>query len=118
MTALINFDVCLADDIFVLFPRREVERIQLISGMFLVFRKFPVDRYRLALLDVITGFKICVTGIENLHIIEDTTVFDFPIRRFDEAELIDPGKARERRDQSDVRTFRRLDRADASVMCW
>jgi hypothetical protein len=34
----------------------------------------------------------------------------------DEAVLVDAGIARQRRDQADVRTFRRLDRADAAVV--
>ena len=36
--------------------------------------------------------------------------------RLDEAELVDPRVARQRRDQADVRTFRRLNRADAAVV--
>ena len=38
------------------------------------------------------------------------------VRRLDEAELVDAGEGRERRDEADVRTFRRLDRADAAVV--
>ena len=35
---------------------------------------------------------------------------------FDEAVLVDAGKGRQRVDQTDVRTFRRLDRADTAIM--
>ena len=38
------------------------------------------------------------------------------VRRLDEAEVVDARVARERRDQSDVRTFRRFDRAHAAVL--
>ena len=42
--------------------------------------------------------------------------FDLAVRRLDEAELVDAGVGRQRRDQADVRAFRRLDRADAAVV--
>ncbi len=38
------------------------------------------------------------------------------VRRLDEAVLVDAREARERRDQADVRAFRRLNRADAAVV--
>src|SRR5260370_33117637 len=38
------------------------------------------------------------------------------IWRLDEAVFVDARKARERADEADVRTFRRLDRADAAVV--
>ena len=44
------------------------------------------------------------------------SVLDLAIRRFDEAEIVDPGKRRHRADQTDVRTFRRLDRANTAVV--
>ena len=42
--------------------------------------------------------------------------FTCAIGRLDEAELVDPRIARQRRDQADVRAFRRLNRADAPVV--
>ena len=44
------------------------------------------------------------------------SVLDDTVRRLDEAEVVDLREARERRDESDVRTFRRLDRAHAAVL--
>ena len=41
---------------------------------------------------------------------------DAAVRRLDEAVLVDARERRERRDEADVRTFRRLDRADATVV--
>ena len=41
---------------------------------------------------------------------------DLAVGRLDEAELVDPRVARQRRDQADVRAFRRLNRADAAVV--
>src|SRR5207302_543288 len=49
-------------------------------------------------------------------VVGDAAVLHLPVRRLDEAELVDPRVARQRRDQADVRTFRRLNRTDASVM--
>jgi hypothetical protein len=49
-------------------------------------------------------------------LVEDATLRDLAVRRLDEAELVDAGVGRERRDESDVRTFRGLDRADAAVV--
>ena len=39
-----------------------------------------------------------------------------PVRRLDEAVVVDDGVRRQRADQADVRAFRRLDRADAAVV--
>ena len=41
---------------------------------------------------------------------------DFAVRGFDETELIYPAKRRQRTDQSDVRTFRRLDRTHPAIV--
>ena len=41
---------------------------------------------------------------------------DLPVRRQQEAKLIDPRHRRHRADQADVRAFRRLDRADPAVV--
>ena len=46
----------------------------------------------------------------------DLAVNDFAVRRFEEAILIQSGIQRERVDESNVRTFRRLDRAHPAVV--
>ena len=46
----------------------------------------------------------------------DFAVFDFTIGSFDKSVLIDARKSRERRDQTDVRSFRRFNRADPTVV--
>ncbi len=43
-------------------------------------------------------------------------LIDGAVRRLDEAVLVDAREGRQRRDQADVRTFRRLDGADAAVV--
>src|SRR3954468_12687715 len=51
-----------------------------------------------------------------IDLIGDATLVDFAVRRFDESELIDARKRAHRADQTDVRTFRRFDGANSSVM--
>ena len=53
---------------------------------------------------------------EVLDLVADLAVAHHAVRRLDEAEVVHAGVGRERRDQADVRTFRRLDRADAAVV--
>src|SRR4029079_3103158 len=55
-------------------------------------------------------------GVRDDHVVDDPAVLDLAVRALDEAELVDPRVARQRRDQADVRTFRRLNRADAPVV--
>jgi len=46
----------------------------------------------------------------------DLAVHDLAVRGFDEAVLVDSGEGRQRVDQTDVRAFRRFDRADAAIV--
>ena len=54
-------------------------------------------------------------GVEG-HLVGDPALLDLAVRRLDEAVLVHAGVGRERRDEADVRAFRRLDRADAAVV--
>src|SRR5262249_296237 len=72
--------------------------------------------FDLSFLDVIADFEIAVAGIDNGYVIDHTRVLHFAVRRLYKAVVVDAGKAAQRRDQSDVRTFRRLNRADTSVV--
>ncbi len=49
-------------------------------------------------------------------LVGDPAVDHGPVRRLDEAVLVDPGVRRQRPDQADVRAFGRLDRAHAAVV--
>ena len=55
-------------------------------------------------------------GRKELDLIRHTPLHDFPVRRLDKAELIDPGIRRQRRNQSDVRTFRGFDRTNTTIV--
>ena len=53
---------------------------------------------------------------EEDDVVRDGAGLDAPVRRLDEPELVDPRVRGERRDEPDVRAFRRLDRADPPVV--
>jgi hypothetical protein len=56
------------------------------------------------------------SGAEPDHLFGDLARLDLAIGRLDEAVLVHASERGERRDQTDVRTFRGLDRADATVV--
>src|SRR5205085_6349822 len=53
---------------------------------------------------------------EELDVLGDLALVDLAVGRLDEAELVHARVGRQRRDEADVRTFRRLDRADTTVV--
>ncbi len=53
---------------------------------------------------------------EKLHFISHTSLNDFPIRRLNESELVDPRVGCQRCNQSDIGAFRRLDRTNTTVV--
>src|ERR1044072_5604722 len=68
-------------------------------------------RVRLRDRDVLLA--VCV---EPRDLVRHLAVLHDAVRRFDEPEVVHAREARERRDEADVRTFRRLDRAHAPVL--
>src|SRR5215813_11818994 len=113
---LVEFDVRLADDVFVFLPGREVERIRLIGRRLLAVAQPLVGARGRFFRHVVVRLELGVARVRYLHVIYNAAALDLAVRRLDEAELVDPREAGERRNQADVRTFRRLDRADAAVM--
>ena len=57
-----------------------------------------------------------VAGVEDPDLVHHRALDHLAVGALDEAVLVDARKAGERRDQTDVRTFRRFDRADAAVV--
>ena len=57
-----------------------------------------------------------VAGVDHGDEVEHAAVLHLAIRRLDEAVVVDARIAAQRRDQSDVRTFRRLNRADTAIV--
>ena len=51
-----------------------------------------------------------------MDVVDDAPALYLAVRRLDEAVVVDARKAGQRADQTDVRTFRRFDRADAAVV--
>ena len=68
------------------------------------------------LLQVVADLVIAVAGIHDADVVEHASALDPAVGRLDEAVVVDAGIAAQRRNQSDVRTFRRLNRADTSVV--
>ena len=68
------------------------------------------------LLHVIADFVIAVAGIDDADVVEHASALDPAVGRLDEAVVVDARIAAQRRNQSDVRTFRRFNRADTAVV--
>ena len=68
------------------------------------------------LLNVIAHAQAAFARVHDLNKVENPRVLHLAVRRLDKAVFIDARKAAQRADQADVRTFRRLDRADAAVV--
>ena len=64
----------------------------------------------------VAHFVIGVARVQNPHLVDHHALFHLAVGALDEAVIVDAGKAGERRDQADVRTFRRFDGADAAVV--
>ena len=71
---------------------------------------------RFRLLEVVADAIIAVAGVDHADEVEHASRLHLAIRRLDEAVVVDARVAAQRRNQSDVRTFRRLNRADTSVV--
>src|SRR4051812_20632404 len=123
---LVHDDVGLRDGVALFIPRREIERVRLGFGELelafarlvcgVLFGDAVVFLLQVALLDDLAQREAGVADLDDAVVIEYAAVFDLLVRALDEAVLVDAGVARQRRDQADVRTFRRLDRTDAAVM--
>src|SRR5205823_5650039 len=51
-----------------------------------------------------------------IDLIDHATLLHLAVRRFDKSEFVDPCEGAHRADETNVRTFRRLDRANPSVV--
>ena len=112
----VQLDVGLRDGPLVFFPSREILAMRLELGRAASSssgRDWPSPFRRAA-----PRRRPCmrVAGIEHLRFIDNRALDHFAVRALDEAVFVDLREARERRNQTDVRTFRRLDRADAAVV--
>ncbi len=109
--------VGLRDDVPVLLPGREVERVRLeLGGALLARLRGGILVDGILHFHDVADLELGPAGVRDEDGLADATVVDPAIRRLDEPEFIDPRVARQRRDEPDVRAFRRLDRADPSVV--
>jgi hypothetical protein len=119
--ALVHLRIGLRDDVLVLLPRRQVVGIGLVlqsaappAALLLGALRVGADLRRLD--DLADLVLPAAAGVGDDHVIDDATLLDLAVGRLDEPELVDARVAGQRRDEADVRPFRRLDRADAPVV--
>ena len=117
MAVFIHFHVRLRDQVFVLFPGGQVERVgyELRAFLFLILERFVLLLNRFAL-DMIANFELRITGADDGDVIHNAPVLHLTIRALDKPKLVDAGIAAQRGNQSDVWTFRRFDGANAAVV--
>ena len=93
----IHFGIRLRDDVLVFFPRSEIKDVR-----FPVHESFAVTLQRFvcfANINQLNHFAGAVIGIARMNdfaVIDNATIFDFAIRTFNEAEIIDAGITRKR----------------------
>src|SRR3984885_10082876 len=113
LQTLIERDVGLRDDVLIFFPSRQVEAVRL-DGDLAALELF-VEFFDAIFLDDFASFEFAIAGVDDLNVVDDAAALNFAVRRLDEAVVVDARKAGQRADQTDVRTFRRFDRADTAV---
>src|SRR5882672_6691875 len=114
LQTLVERNVGLGDDVLVLFPCRKIEAIGFVDD--LAALQLVVELFDAVAFDDVARLEFAVTGVDDVDVVNDASTLHTAVGRFDEAVIIDAGKAAERADQADVRTFRRFNRADAAVV--
>src|ERR1017187_1769857 len=113
---LVQFHVGLGDGPLVLFPRREVLAVGFEFHRLLLGAQLAVDLVHFGAAQDIAHLVVGIARIQHLDFIHHRALDHLAVRALDEPVLIDAREARQRRNQPDVRTFRRFDRADAAVV--
>src|SRR6185437_1460097 len=70
----------------------------------------------LMLLKMVAHLHVAVAGVYYAHVVEHASIFHAAVRRLDESVIVDARIAAQRGDQSDVRAFRRFNRANAAIV--
>ena len=114
---LVEPGVGLGDDVLLLLPGREVEGVRLGLDLALARLAEPL----VLCLELVAGDDLAeperaVADLDDAEVVEDAAVLHLLVRALDEPVVVDAGVGGERRDEADVRAFRRLDRADAAVV--
>ena len=100
----------------VLFPGGQIKRIGLKTRLHAIGADALVGLLNIFSRHMVEGLELCIAAVSDAHKLSHHAVDDFPVRRFDKPKLVDARIAGQRRNQSDVRTFRRLDRTDAAIV--
>ena len=113
----VEFDVGLGDRVLLGFPGGLIEGVGLklgrpLSGGFAA----AVFLFDDLLFDLFAHFEVRIARENDLDKFQNSAALHLAVGRFDESVVVDPRIAAQRRDQTDVRSFRSLDRADASVV--
>ena len=117
-SVLVHLLICLCDEIFVFFPGGQIEGVRnVVCALSLFGLQFLIFLFDRLTLDVLGHLVLRIAGADDRHIIDDAAALDFAIRTFDKPVFVDSGVTAQRRNQSDVRTFRRFNRAYAPVVC-
>src|SRR4029077_10628192 len=113
---LVERGIGLRDDVAVLFPRREVEAVRLDD--YTPPFQLLVRVFHFFLLDDFASLELTVARVDDLHEVDYAAALHAPVGRLDETEFVDPRIGRKRADETDVRTLRRFNRADAAIVRW
>src|SRR5271165_2390937 len=114
---LVEIDVRLRDGVTILFTRRQIEGEGLMFDRALLFLpELLVELERLGPLEVIADAQTAFAGVGDLNEVQHAGSGYTAVGRLNEAVFVNARKARQRADEADVRTFRRLNRADAAIV--
>ena len=114
---VIDLGVGLRDDVAIFFPGRQVEREGLeVDELLLALLEIGVGLEDFRLLQVIAHAVFAVAGVHHGGEVEHAAVLHLAVRRLDEAVVVDPRIAAQRGNQTDVRAFRRFNRADTAIV--
>ena len=109
--------VGLGDDVLLLLPGRQVESVGLgVDQQLLRLGQLLVGLGELVAGDDLPQLERPLADLDHPEVVDHPALLHPLVRALDEAVLVDPGVGGQRRDQADVRTFRRLDRADSAVV--
>ena len=113
---LVDSNVRLGDDVFVFFPSRQVIGVGFRFGLLLLGRKLAVGAVQFIERENLAHLIFGVARIQNLDFFHQSAIAYTTVGAFNKPVFVDARKARQRRDEADVRAFRRFDGADASVV--
>ena len=116
VTVFVQLNVGLSDNVLIFFPRRQIKRPRFSIGLTSVRSHALVRLRHLFARNMLAWLKLRVASVDDSHVLNHTSVGHLPIGRLNKAKLIDASKARQTRNQADVRTFRRLYRTDAPIV--